>query len=71
MPVLSSNEADVLDAVRWRASDFPDGTPAYLIRDRVWRSGRGLTYDQTNRALTSLVKKGLLVKPVRGKYNPA
>ena len=67
--VLTFNEAEVVDAVRRRAvAGVP--VPARLVRMAVWDSHR-IPYDAAHRALTGLVKKGLLTKPSRGYYLPA
>lgn len=70
MSEYSRNEADVLDAVQHLSAMVPGGrtVKAAVIVDRAWQNGRGLTYDQTFRALSSLVRKGALERVVRGYY---
>ena len=64
--VLTNNEAAVLDVIRSQHRRWGDAVANATIRSRS-----GLSYDATNRALTSVVAKGLAIKPSRGYYVPA
>jgi hypothetical protein len=71
MPELTSVEADVLEVVRKGGKEaeklpFPSGVPTWWIRSRV----AAASYDQADRALSSLVAKGLIFRPKRGFYMP-
>jgi hypothetical protein len=66
MTVLTHAEGEVVDVIR-RASMQGAPVATNIIRMNVWNSHR-ISYDQTQRALASLVQKGVLIKPSRGKY---
>ena len=68
---LTPTEEITLTTIRVLGQMVPAGrrtVSAGVITRQNWDDGRGLTYDQTFRALRGLVKKGMLTKPARGYY---
>jgi hypothetical protein len=69
MTVLTANEADVLEVVRYFALMYPEGVPTDSIRFRAFNR-RGIRYDATQRALKGLAAKGHVHRPKRGYWLP-
>jgi hypothetical protein len=71
MAELTQTQATVLNIVREQCR-LGNPVSAGIVRDRAWtwHSKPQISYDMANRALTTLVAKGLLTKPTRGWYLP-
>lgn len=68
MPVLTDNEATVLDIVRQQGR-YGDPVAASTIKDHAL-NGHGIRYDSVDRALRGLISLGKVKRPSRGYYMP-
>jgi hypothetical protein len=73
VPVLTVVEADVRDIIRRLEAVAKDPSVGIRVHEIRWESlnhpvSLPLRYDQVNRALKSLVEKGLAERPRRGFY---
>lgn len=65
---LTETERITLVTVRVLAGEARRPVSTSVVIEQNWDNGRGSNYDQTNRALAGLVRKGYLTKPQRGLY---